>query len=176
MTLTNNEEVNRKAADGQRLRTASRRWRNVHIWTGVAVGVWFLVMAVTGVLVNHQTEWGLDEIQVSNRYLPAHYTDEFHPESTSLNVVLTDLHSGRFFGERGRYLSDLIGLLVLISVASGYYSHRLRRRANALGIYINGVVAAEAPGKETSATAGKQAGTDEETEEAGPQSRYALHR
>lgn len=180
MTGTNGDANRRSGRPGtasaQRLAVAARRWRSVHIWTGVVVGIWFIFMAVTGVLVNHQADWGLDEIQVNNRYLPSHYTDEFHPESTSLNAVLSDLHSGRFLGEGGRYLSDLVGLLILISVASGYYSHHLRRRANALGIYINGVVGTEALCKKVSATADKQARTNEGTGEVGPQSRSTFHR
>lgn len=126
-----------------RLRESSRCWRNLHIWTGLIAGLWFIFMAITGVLVNHQVSLGLDEIQVSNRHLPAAYTDEFHPESTQLNVVLTDLHSGRFFGEHGRLIGDFVALLVIISVVSGFYAHRLRRRANDLGVRLNGAVAGE---------------------------------
>lgn len=105
-----------------------RRWRTVHLVTGFTVALWLLVMTVTGVLINHQEGLGLTEIEVPNAYLPAHYTDEFHPDTTRLNVVLADLHSGRFFGSKGRLLSDVIGLLVLISITSGVYSFRLRRR------------------------------------------------
>ncbi|MFQ5694853.1 MAG: hypothetical protein ACE5HB_02595 [Terriglobia bacterium] len=136
MAQADTRKTNGKAL---RLKAAARRWRNIHLVTGLVVGVWLLLMTLTGVLVNHQVDWGLDEIEISNAYLPDHYTDEFHPDSTRLNVVLTDLHSGRFFGPGGRYLSDVIGLLVLISVGSGFYSYLLMRRANRLGMQSNGL-------------------------------------
>lgn len=127
-----------------RLKAAARRWRALHVGTGLVVGVWFVLMAVTGVLVNHQIDWGLDQVEISNHYLPDHYTDEFHPASTRLNVVLTDLHSGRFFGSWGKYISDVIALLVVISVVSGVYSFFLMRRANRLGAQANGLLVATA--------------------------------
>lgn len=123
-----------------RLGVAARRWRMVHIVSGFLVGVWLLMMAITGVLINHQATLGLDEIEVSNGYLPAHYSDEFHPASTRLLVILADLHSGRFFGENGRLISDLVGLLLVVSICSGFYSYLLRRRANHVGQQTNGTV------------------------------------
>ena len=115
-----------------RLRKAALRWRTSHLVTGMIVGVWLAAMAVTGVLVNHQTDWSLDEVEVSNSYLPGHYTTEFTPDSNRLNVVLTDLHSGRFFGAAGKYISDAVGLLVLISIFSGFQAYRLRKKSAAL--------------------------------------------
>jgi len=67
---------------------------------------------------------------VPNAYLPGHYTDEFHPEGTSLAVVLSDVHSGRFFGSWWRLLADLAGLLLVVSVVTGFYTYALKRRGN----------------------------------------------
>ncbi|MFQ5776370.1 MAG: hypothetical protein ACE5IP_00010 [Terriglobia bacterium] len=121
-----------------RLAAAARRWRMVHIVSGFLVGVWLLMMAITGVLINHQTAWSLDEVEIHNRYLPAHYSDEFHGTTTRLHVIVADLHSGRFFAANGRLISDLAGLLLFISVCSGFYSYWLRRRANHVGQHANG--------------------------------------
>ncbi len=108
-----------------------RRWRAVHLVTGFVVALWLLLMALTGVLLNHQEEFGLLEAEIDNGYLPAHYTDEFHPETNRLNVVVADLHSGRFFGSGGRYIGDVVSLLIVISIFSGIYSYFLRRRLSA---------------------------------------------
>ena len=39
------------------------RWRDrlfrIHVVTGLAAAVWFLLMALTGVLINHQESFGL---------------------------------------------------------------------------------------------------------------------
>ena len=74
---------------------------------------------------------------------PPHYTDEFHPETTRLNVVLADLHSGRFFGARGNLISDAIALMIFISLASGTYSFFLRRSASSTQPVENGYPAEE---------------------------------
>ncbi len=125
-------------------RGRSYRWsRAVHLLTGFLVGLWLLAMAATGVLINHQESFGLTEIDVSHRRLPAHYTDEFHPETTRLNVVLADLHSGRFFGARGNLISDAIALMIFISLASGTYSFFLRRSASSTQPVENGYPAEE---------------------------------
>lgn len=130
--ITLNGKINGGNGKADRLRKAALRWRTAHLVTGLAVGLWLVFMAMSGVLLNHQTDWGLDEIEISNNYLPAGYTDEFHPESTRMNVVFSDLHSGAFFGTAGRYISDLVALLVLISVFSGFQAYRLRKKAVAL--------------------------------------------
>ena len=120
-----------------------RWWRAVHLLTGFLVGLWLLAMSATGVLINHQESFGLTEIDVSNRHLPAHYTDEFHIETTRLNVILADLHSGRFFGARGNLISDAVALMIFISLASGTYSFFLRRSAGSVQQVENGYAAEE---------------------------------
>ena len=114
--------------EANRLRKAAARWRNLHLVSAFVVAAWLLMMTATGVVVNHQTDWGLDEVEVRNTFLPGHYTTEFSPDSTRLNVVVTDLHSGRLFWEQGKLITDAIGLLVFLSVFSGFYAFRLRKK------------------------------------------------
>ena len=125
----------------KRRSTNYRWWRAVHLITGILVALWLLAMSATGVLINHQESLGLTEMDVSNRHLPAHYTDEFHPETTRLNVVLTDLHSGRFFGARGKLISDAVALMVILSIGTGVYSFFLRRSASSAQQVENGYAA-----------------------------------
>ena len=115
----------------KKLNAAFHRWRGVHLITGFVVALWLVLMATTGVLINHQEDFGLIEVEVGNAYLPAHYTNEYHPESNGLHVVIGDLHSGAFFGPIGRYIGDVIALLILISVGSGIYSYWVKRRLGA---------------------------------------------
>ena len=111
-----------------RLRNRANFWRTAHLTTGLLFTLWLVAMALTGVLINHQADWNLDEVAVSNSYLPGQYTTEFSPKSTRLHVIVADLHSGNFFWGLGTYLTDLAALLVLLSVASGAYAHYLRRK------------------------------------------------
>ncbi len=116
---------NGKAA---RLRQRANFWRSVHLGAGLIFAVWLLMMAGTGVLINHQADWGLDEMEVSNSYLPGQYATEYSPEATRAHIIVADLHSGNFFWGLGSYITDLVALMVLISVLSGIYAQYLRRK------------------------------------------------
>ena len=132
------------SASATKRRSANYRWwRAVHLITGFLVALWLLAMSATGVLINHQESLGLTEIDVSNRRLPTHYSDEFHPQTTRLNVILADLHSGRFFGARGNLISDAVALMVFLSIGTGVYSFFLRRSASATQPVENGYAAEE---------------------------------
>ena len=100
----------------------------VHVVTGLAAAVWFLLMALSGVLMNHQESLGLLDAEISDRYLPDYYRADARTGATRLNILLTDLHSGRILGSRGNLVSDLIALLLVVSLASGVGSHRIKKR------------------------------------------------
>jgi len=108
------------------------RWRDwlyrTHVLTGLAAAVCFLLMALTGVLINHQESLGLLDVEISDRYLPGYYRADARTGTTRLNILITDLHSGRILGSRGNLASDLIALLLIVSLASGVASHRLKKR------------------------------------------------
>jgi len=87
-------------------------WRDrlyrIHVVTGLAAAVWFLLMAVSGVLINHQESLGLLDAEVSDRYLPGYYRADARTGTTRLNILITDLHSGRIFGSQGHWVSDIV--------------------------------------------------------------------
>ena len=108
------------------------RWRDwlyrIHVVTGLAAAVWFLLMALSGVLINHQESLGLLDVEISDRYLPDYYRADAGTGTTRLNILITDLHSGRIFGSRGAWVSDVIALFLVISLTSGVASHQLKKR------------------------------------------------
>ena len=107
-------------------------WRDwlykIHMVTGLAAAVWLLLIAVTGVLINHQESLGLLDAEISDRYLPGSYRADARTGATRLNVIVTDLHSGRIFGVHGHWISDLIALLPVVSLTSGAFSYRIKRK------------------------------------------------
>ena len=107
-------------------------WRDwlfkVHIATGLIAALWLLLIAVTGILINHQEELGLWDMAISDRYLPSYYRADARTGDTRLNVILTDLHSGRIFGVHGNLLGDLIALLLILSIISGSFCYGTKRR------------------------------------------------
>ena len=107
-------------------------WRDwfyrLHVATGLVAAVWLLLIAVTGVLINHQESLGLLDMEINDRYLPGYYRPDVRTGTTRLNIVITDLHSGRIFGAHGHWAGDLIALLVVVSLTSGAFAYTARRR------------------------------------------------
>src|SRR3970282_1633924 len=89
-------------------------WRErlyrVHVVTGLVAALWLLLVAITGVLINHQEALGLLDMEVSDAYLPDYYRADVRTGRTRLNIIVTDLHSGRLFGAHGHWVGDGIAL------------------------------------------------------------------
>lgn len=95
------------------------RWkRRLHISIGVIFALYFLLMAFTGVMINHTQDWGFTDRYVSRRYLPSDYRPQ-DGDATRLDIVITDLHSGMIFGRYGHWLPDLVTAFWTISILSG---------------------------------------------------------
>jgi uncharacterized iron-regulated membrane protein len=109
-----------------------------HTWSALIAAAWLLLLAVTGVLINHQESLGLTEVEISDSYFPDYYHSDFRTGSIRANVVLTDLHSGRIFGAHGNLVGDLFAALILFSVATGLLSYWLKRRLQGNGSMASG--------------------------------------
>ena len=129
------------------------RWRDrlyrVHMVTGLAAAVWFLLMALTGILINHQESLGLLDAEVSDRYLPGYYRSDARTGTTRLNIIITDLHSGRILGAQGAWMSDLVAVLLIVSLLSGYLSNRMKKGLQAANSRQIVQAAASNEGKES---------------------------
>ena len=100
----------------------------VHMATGLVAALWVLLLAVTGVMINHQKSLGLLDAEISDNYLPDSYRADVRTGTTRLNIIVTDLHSGRIFGAHGTWVSDLIALFLFVSLTSGAFSYWIKRR------------------------------------------------
>ena len=100
----------------------------IHMATGLVAALWVLLLAVTGVMINHQESLGLLDAEISDKYLPDSYRADVRTGTTRLNIIVTDLHSGRIFGAYGTWVSDLIALLLFVSLTSGVFSYWIKRR------------------------------------------------
>lgn len=94
-------------------------WKHrLHVAIGLVFALYFLMLAVTGVLIHHAGDWGLTEKYVSCNYLPSNYRP-LDGEETRLDIVIADLHSGRIFGITGRWLPDLVAGFWTVSILTG---------------------------------------------------------
>lgn len=106
-----------------------RDWfQRIHVITGLAAALFLLLIATTGMLINHQESLGLLDVEVNDKYLPSYYRADVRTGATRLNIIITDLHSGRILGARGNLFGDLMGVLLLISAFSGTVSYFTKQR------------------------------------------------
>ena len=92
--------------------------RRLHITIGSIFGLYFLLLGATGVMINHADDWGLANRYVSHRYFPGSYRPQ-DGDATRMDIVITDLHSGRLFGRYGHWLPDLVTAFWVISILTG---------------------------------------------------------
>lgn len=102
--------------------------KKLHLIIGLIGAIWLIFMSVTGILINHQDRLGLGDKEISDRFLPDRYRADVRTGTTRLNVLISDLHSGRFFGRYGYLISDVIAFLLILSVLSGVYIYLFSNR------------------------------------------------
>ena len=131
-----------------------RTWRKFHRYT-FGYSKWLslisvsllLIIAVTGILLIHQDD--LRVIQTSRvplSVLPDHYenrleqtrerqgtTQVFGVEvSVPLRWVVLDLHTGDFFGKAGRWIYDILAIMMLVLGSTGIYMYFKIRKNSVL--------------------------------------------
>ncbi|MBT5469310.1 MAG: hypothetical protein HOK41_01785 [Nitrospina sp.] len=60
-----------------------KRSRNLHKWAGILCGIFIFILSVTGFLLMHPEEFGIQKAQISGQYLPAKY---FNVQRANLNI------------------------------------------------------------------------------------------
>ena len=100
--------------------------RKLHIWVGLTAALYFMLIAATGVAINHRDRLRLEERAVSRTWLPASYRPDDGPEVRA-DIVVTDLHSGLIFGRVGAPILDIVALVWFISIVTGLTMLIVRR-------------------------------------------------
>jgi uncharacterized iron-regulated membrane protein len=100
--------------------------RKLHIWVGLSSALYFMLIAATGVLINHREGLRLEERAVSRSWLPGGYRPQ-DGAAVRADIVVTDLHSGLIFGKVGAPVLDFVAAVWFISIISGVSMLVLRR-------------------------------------------------
>ena len=100
--------------------------RKLHLWVGLGSALYFMLIASTGVAINHREGWGLDERYISRTWLPSSYRPADGKEVRA-DVAVADLHSGLIFGKIGAPIMDVVALVWFLSIFSGITMLALRR-------------------------------------------------
>jgi len=109
--------------DHARRKQLFNRW---HRRIGITVALWLLVLAFSGVLINHANDWSLDQTglpeNVQSLFYPLTMADEFDETAfISWERLLLDLHAGRFLGPLAAWFSDIMASLIIILSLSGIW-------------------------------------------------------
>ncbi len=86
------------------------RW---HRRIGITVAVWLILLSISGVLINHANDWGLDQKALPQTIQAAFYPMTLATETEpaafiSWERLILDIHAARFLGSTGLWFSDLL--------------------------------------------------------------------
>jgi hypothetical protein len=95
-----------------------RALRRTHLAFGLIGIIYFTLLGVTGVALNHREGLGLESRTVSRRWLPNSYRLDDGGEVRA-DIVVGDLHSGLIFGRAGAPILDVVAALWFLSLLSG---------------------------------------------------------
>jgi uncharacterized iron-regulated membrane protein len=109
-----------------------RLFRKLHITVGLVSALYFMLIAATGVAINHREGWALDQHYVSRTLLPSSYRAQDGNE-VRMDIVVSDLHSGLIFGKVGAPIMDAVATIWFLSILSGISMLALRRSIHRRG-------------------------------------------
>jgi hypothetical protein len=101
--------------------------RKLHIWVGLSAALYFMLIAATGVMINHREGLRLEDRTIARRWLPSNYRPDDGKAGVRADIAVEDLHSGLIFGKVGKPVMDFVAAVWFISIVSGVSMLVLRR-------------------------------------------------
>ena len=101
-----------------RRRQLLRLIRRIHLYLGLGAALYFMLIAATGVALNHRDGLHLEEHYLARHWLPASYRPQDGEEVRS-DIVIGDLHSGLIFGRVGAPVMDVVAAVWFLSLFTG---------------------------------------------------------
>jgi hypothetical protein len=99
-------------------RRAQRAVRRFHLYLGLTAALYFMLIAATGVALNHREGLRLEDRYISRNWLPASYRPQDGADVRA-DIVVGDLHSGLIFGRVGAPVMDVVATVWFLSLLSG---------------------------------------------------------
>ena len=99
-------------------RTLVRVIRRLHLYLGLGAALYFMLIAATGVALNHREGFHLEEHYFTRGWLPESYRPQDGDEVRA-DIVVADLHSGLIFGKVGGPVMDVVATVWFLSLLTG---------------------------------------------------------
>jgi hypothetical protein len=99
-------------------RRAHRLTRRLHLYLGLGAALYFMLIAATGVALNHRDGLRLQDRYISRSWLFSSYRPQDGSEVRA-DIVVGDLHSGLIFGRVGAPIMDVVATVWFLSLLSG---------------------------------------------------------
>ena len=94
-----------------------RAVRRLHLYLGLAAALYFMLIAATGVALNHRAGLRLENRYIARQWLPSSYRPQ--DGEVRADIVIGDLHSGLIFGRIGAPVMDVVATIWFLSLLSG---------------------------------------------------------
>jgi len=114
--------------------------RTFYVWhytIGLFASVFLLLLAITGILMNHSRSLGLEQVDMSFAWLLSWYGMAMSAEELAqidqpiitLERVIIDMHNGTIFGVGGVWVMDLAAISMIFLIATGIYNYLKIRKS-----------------------------------------------
>lgn len=107
-------------------------WFMLHWRVGLVASLFILIIAITGILLNHSRAMGLHHIFLDHPLILSAYNmnvnEELRGDGINLEKFILDLHTGKLFGIPGTLISDLAALALIFLTGSGLYNLWRRKK------------------------------------------------
>lgn len=102
-----------------------RPWYRWHRRVGITAAVLVVIISITGLILNHNTSLGLHKDFITSKWLLEWYgydpNAKYSGEVLTVDQIILDIHTGRFFGSFGTYVMDAAAIAFIILAGSGVY-------------------------------------------------------
>lgn len=114
------------------------RW---HWRIGITSVIFLLLLATTGLALNHARHIGLDQIYIDTEWIlslynmdlppdvPQDMAEQYRGKGITLERLILDIHSGNIIGLPGKIISDLAALAIIFLCLSGLYNLWKRKKS-----------------------------------------------
>lgn len=115
-----------KKQEGNRIIKGSvRPWYRWHRRIAIVAAFFVIILAVTGIILNHNIALGINKDFITSEWLLDWYGYDskaaYAKEILTVDKVILDIHTGRFFGKFGTLVMDASAIALLILSFTGIY-------------------------------------------------------